>query len=238
MASKSVGFISVPAWFDPAPDEFRELTRGEIGVQQTFLGTPDFDYRVGSIAAAEPLLVEAAQQLAAAGCSIIASPATPFGYIGHRDIAGARASLAVIERACGVECVSSIEAIMGMLEAWQVSKVALACTYYPDEWRDRWAAFVTNSGFRVLAAASLVDQGIKQPGSKGYPTATEISSSVAKMALDCPQAETIVVSGSGARTLAISAELRALSGKRIIAADTALFYQLCKRLEIDVNLEL
>ena len=105
MASKSVGFISVPAWFDPAPDEFRELTRGEIGVQQTFLGAPDFDYRVGSIAAAEPLLVEAAQQLAAAGCSIIANPATPLGYIGHRDIAGARASLAVIERACGVECV-------------------------------------------------------------------------------------------------------------------------------------
>ena len=238
---RAVGFISAPDWLDPAPDEFRELTNGEVAVQQTFIDPPNFDYQTESIAGCEPQLIHAARHLAGAGCSIIASPATPFGFVGHQNISEARARLTRIEQACGVECISSIDAIIEALETWQVRKVALACTYYPDEWRDLWSAFVSNSGFEVLSAASLVNQGIKEPqgpDSIEYPTPSEIFESVSKMAKDCPAAEVIVVSGAGARTLAITEELRATSGKRIIAADTGLYRKISEKLEIDVSLTL
>lgn len=243
MSSKktAVGFISAPGWLDPAPDEFRELTRGTVAVQQTFLDLPNFDYQTESIAGCEPQLTHAALNLAGAGCSLIASPATPFGFVGHENISEARARLMRIEQACGVECLSSIAAIIEALEAWQIRKVALACTYYPDEWRDSWSAFVSNSGFEVLSAASLVDQEIVEPDQSGavvYPTPEQICEAVSKMAADCPAADVIVVSGAGARTLAITEELRAISGKRIIAADTGLFRAICERLEIDVSLTL
>ncbi len=237
----AAGFISPPDWLDPTPDEFRALTKGAVAVQQTILDLPNFDYQMDSIAGCEPQLIRAAQQLAGAGCSIIAIPTIPFGFMGHRNISEARARLKRIREACGVECISAVAAIIEALESWQVKNVALACTYFPDEWRDSWCAFVAESGFDVLSAASLVDQGIRQPsvsGSIEYPTPEEIAGSVSEMAGDCPAADVIVVTGSGARTLAITEELRASSGKRIVAADTGLYRMISEKLAIDVSLNL
>jgi hypothetical protein len=96
---KALGFISAPDWLDPAPDEFRQLTNGAVPVQQTFLGPPGFDYRTESIAQSEPKLIHAARQLAGAGCTLIASPATSFGFVGYNNISEARAGLTRIGQA-------------------------------------------------------------------------------------------------------------------------------------------
>ena len=90
--------ISAPSWLDPAPDELRELTNGKISIQQTFLDPPGFDYSVQSITEITPFLTNAALSLASAGCTLIASPATPFGYIGYNNITHARESLTKIEK--------------------------------------------------------------------------------------------------------------------------------------------
>ena len=71
------------------------------------------------------------------------------------------------------------------------------------------------------------------PDSVVYPTPAQISGTVSKMAGDFPAAEVIVVTGSGARTLAITEELRSISGKRIIASDTALYWKICEQLKIN-----
>ncbi len=106
--NRIVGFLSAPDWLDPAPDEFRVLTNGQVAVQQTFFDPPRFDYTTGNIAKCEPQLTHGARHFASAGCSLIASPATPFGLIGHRRISEARARLIRISQAVGVDCISSI----------------------------------------------------------------------------------------------------------------------------------
>ena len=119
--------------------------------------------------------------------------------------------------------------------------IALACTHFPDHWRDSWSVFVASSGFEVLSAASLVDQGIaapREPDTVEYPTPAQICATVTRIAQDRPSADAIVVTGSGARTLAITEELRALSGKRVIAADTGLYRMIAEKLEIDPPLTL
>lgn len=236
-----VGFISAPDWLDPAPSEFCTLTHNVIPVQQTFLSQANFSYSIDAITRSEPHITLAACQLASAGCTVIASPATPFGFVGYSTITESRAQMFRVQDACGVECVSSITAMFDLLEHWQVNRVALACTYYPNEWRDLWSAFVTRSGLEVLACKSLIDQGIKDPvvsDPTEYPTSEDTIEAVFQIAEENPTADAIVVSGSGARTLAITEELRRVAGRRVLAADTALFQRLCKSLKLETPFEL
>lgn len=239
---QAIGFVSAPDWLDPAPAEFMDLADGAVTVQQTFLGAPGFDYRTDSIAATEPDITLACRHLAAAGCTLIASPATPFGFIGHNDIGDARARMTRISSTCGAECISSVTAIFDVLDQWQIGKVALACTYYPDDWRDIWASFVSRSGIAVAAAASLVNLGIRPKPDPSefvvYPDASEISAAVEKMAADYPDADAIVVTGSGARTVALTGQLLSLAGKPVLAADTALFSVLAQKAGVPIPLTL
>ncbi len=46
----TVGFISAPAWFDPAATEFSTVVKEEIKTQQAPLLLPEFDYSLKSIA--------------------------------------------------------------------------------------------------------------------------------------------------------------------------------------------
>lgn len=228
-----IGFISAPSWLDPAPEEFRALTNGEIVVQQTFVHPPKFDYSVRSITEIKSHLANAAYSLASAGCTLIASPATPFGYIGYTNITHARESLKQMEKISGAKCISSVSSIFDILENKNPQKLVLACTYYPEEWRDLWTSFVRASGYEVITAQSLFDQGISSKTE--YPSASEICESIKKISESYPNADAIIISGSGARTLAITHELKKISNRLVIAADTALFSVIATNLNINLR---
>ena len=238
--NNAIGFISAPSWLDPAPDEFRMITQGKISIQQTFLDPPGFDYSIKSITEIEPHLINAALSLASAGCSLIASPATPFGYMGFDNITKARENLIKITKTSGVECISSISAIFDLLEIKKPKTLALACTYYPDDWKDLWTSFVRASGYDVIDSQSLVDQGIRKKtlDEIDYPNSDEICESIKIISKNHPNIDAIIISGSGARTMAITDKLKKISNKLIIAADTALFSMIAKKLNINVPIKL
>jgi maleate cis-trans isomerase len=238
--NNAIGFISAPSWLDPAPDEFRAITQGKISIQQTFLDPPGFDYSIKSITEIEPHLINAALSLASAGCSLIASPATPFGYMGFDNITKARENLTKITKTSGVECISSISAIFDLLEINKPQTLALACTYYQDDWKDLWTSFVRASGYEVIASQSLVDQGIRKQtlDEVDYPNSDEICESIKIISKNYPNIDAIIISGSGARTMAITDKLKKISNKLIIAADTALFSIIAKKLNINLPIKL
>ncbi len=64
----------------------------------------------------------------------------------------------------------------------------------------------------------------------------EICGAVRKMTADFPEADVIVVTGSGARTVAITDELRAIAYSRVIAADAALFSVIAGKLGVAIPL--
>ena len=49
----TIGFISAPAWFDPAPLEFPTVVEEEVHTQQAPLLLSEFDYRLESIASVQ-----------------------------------------------------------------------------------------------------------------------------------------------------------------------------------------
>ena len=61
---------------------------------------------------------------------------------------------------------------------------------------------------------------------------------IINIAKNHPNIDAIIISGSGARTIAITDELKKISNKLIIAADTALFLIIAKKLNINVPIKL
>jgi maleate isomerase len=230
-AKPTVGFISPPTWLDPTPDEFRICTQDRVSVQQTSLDLPKFDWRFESIAATEPLLIRAACRLASAGCSVVANVGTPFGWAGLRDITEAHERNRRITDASGAVGVSSVAAIFRVLERWNTTKVALACTYYPPKLRDLWSGFVTSSGIEVVTAQTMVEQGILRPDAGHWaPSAEQIVRSVSLIAETVPSADAIVITGAASRTMSILGKLQSLTGVRVIGSDTALYFELASEL--------
>ncbi|NNF79684.1 MAG: hypothetical protein HKN05_16805, partial [Rhizobiales bacterium] len=174
-----------------------------------------------------------ARALGAAGCDVVAKVGTPFGWAGVSSEEDARARCAKLASSAGVPAVMAGLAIVDALRALGAGKVALAPTYYSDDWRDAWRSFVSACGLNVVLCESLSDQGLAPSASPtdelGWLIGQEqISASVATLAQNPRGAEAIVVTGAGCRTNLIIEPLEHVAQMPVIGADTALFWAAAK----------
>lgn len=235
-----VGFISPPGWYDPSPEEFAAACEGRIGTQQGLLAAPNFDYELTSVAGSEPEMMIAARGLGAAGCDVVAKVGTPFGWAGLDSEEDARARCAKLAGSAGVPAVMAGLAIVDALRALGVGKVALAPTYYSEEWRDAWRGFVTACGLHVVLCETLSDQGLSPDagpaGELGWVIGRdEISAAVGALAQNPRGAEAIVVTGAGCRTNLMIAHLEQIAQMPVIGSDTALFWAAAKRAGVSLK---
>ncbi|MCP5080940.1 MAG: hypothetical protein GY948_04505 [Alphaproteobacteria bacterium] len=235
-----VGFITPPGWYDPSPVEFAAKCEGGVGTQQCLMTGPTFDYALTSVAQSEPEMMIAARSLGAAGCDVVAKVGTPFGWAGLSSEEEARARCAKLAASAGVHAVMTGLAIVDALRALGVAKVALAPTYYSDDWRDAWRSFVTACGFNVVLCESLSDQNLAPAVSPtdelGWIIGEDlISAAVGALAQNPRGAEAIVVTGAGCRTNLIIEHLEHTAGLPVIGADTALFWAAAKRAGVSLK---
>ena len=154
----TVGFISAPAWFDPAPHEFPTVVEEPVRTQQTPLPLPEFDYRLESIAALGHELDRCCRTLRAIGCDLVAQVGSPFAWAGVASEAEACARQTAMADAAGAPVIMTGLAIVDGLRAIGAEKVAVNCTYYDAEWRDQFAAFLRLCGFATVHVVTLADQ--------------------------------------------------------------------------------
>lgn len=235
-----IGFISPPGWDDPSPSEFREICAARVGVQQCSLPISAFDWRIETIGRTEPDQIRAAQSLAAMGCDVIASVGTPFAWAGLASSQDARARCGRLIAASGVPNVMAGIAILDALEALAVRKVGLACTYYADEWRRAWSAYVAASGFEVQAARTLADDGLMAghgPADQAYwaPSPADIMTSVRNLVRAAPDVEAVAISGAGARTLSFAGDLEAEISRPVVGSDSALYWAIAKTCPVELG---
>ncbi|MCP3953502.1 MAG: hypothetical protein GY697_14985, partial [Desulfobacterales bacterium] len=95
----TIGFISAPAWFDPAPAEFPTVVEEQVLTQQAPLLLPDFDYRLTSIAAVQDHLNQCTRSLKAMGCDLAAQVGSPFAWAGAKSETAARSRQASMSAA-------------------------------------------------------------------------------------------------------------------------------------------
>ncbi len=239
-AGPTIGFISPPAWFDPAPAEFPTVVAEEVRTQQAPLLRPAFDYRLASIAAVQPDLNLCAQSLKAGGCSLVAQVGSPFAWAGAGGEEEARARSNIMARAAGAPVIMTGLAIVDGLRALGAVRVAVNATYYEADWRDGFSAFLRMCGFDTILASTLADQGLVPVDARmadyGWSMTPELTRrSVRLTAAAAPQAEAIVVTGAGARTLALLEAMESEADRPVIAADTVLYWAIARKLGLTLR---
>ena len=235
-----IGFISAPAWLDPAPSEFPEVIVEDVQTQQAPLPLPEFDYRLESIASVQNELNLCAQSLNAMSCDIAAQVGSPFAWAGATSEVEARLRLRSMAKSAGIPCLMTGLAIVDGLRAFGVNKVAANCTYDERDWRDGFSVFLSLCGFEVMHASTLSDQGLTDSSAKmedyGWFMTPELTrASILSVAKASPDAEAIVVTGAGTRTLEVLCELEAEINRPIIAADTILYWAIANRLGLTLK---
>jgi len=235
-----IGFVSAPAWFDPAPSEFPEVVEEDVRTQQAPLLLPEFDYRLESIASVQNQLNHCARSLKAMGCDLVAQVGSPFAWACARSESEALLRNESMARAANLPTVMTGLAIVNGLRSLGVKKVAVNCTYYEADWRDGFAAFLGMCGFEILHVSTLSDQGLTEPTAKmedyGWSMTHELTSrSILAVAEASPAAEAIVVTGAGTRTLDILSGLESQIKRPIIAADTILYWAIARELHLTLK---
>jgi maleate cis-trans isomerase len=228
----AVGFISAPAWHDPAPYEFTTAVEERVLTQQAFPLLPEFDYSLESIASeivAERFCL-CAKTLKASGCHLVVQVGSPFAWAKAKSELQARQRNKRIRLAANIPSIMNALAIVDALRAHQVSNIAV-CSYYNPSWKKGFVDFLELCGFQVSYAASFSEQGLMKEGDveKLFKDAWNspsgmIKTSVALTRKSAPEAEAIVITGTGVRTLEILCELEIIARCPVIPADTVLYW--------------
>ncbi len=239
----TVGFISAPAWFDPAVTEFPTVVEERVQTQQAPLLLPEFDYRLEGIASVQAELSLCAQSLKAMGCNLVAQVGSPFAWACASSESEARSRSEVMTNSTNIPSIMTGLAIVDGLRSHDVKKIALNCTYYGSDWRDGFANFLSICGFDTIHVSNLSDQGLIAADSKianfGWAMTHELTSkSILAVAEASPSAEAIVVTGAGTRTLKILSDLESEIKRPIVAADTVLYWAIAKNLGLTLKPEM
>lgn len=233
----TIGFVSAPAWFDPGPSEFPTVVEEKVQTQQAPLLLPEFDYRLKSISAVQNELNLCARSLKVMGCNLVAQVGSPFAWACAGSESEARSRNTSMATAGNVSTVMTSLAIVDGLRSLGVKKVAVNCTYYETGWRDGFASFLRMCGFDTIHVSTLSDQGLTESTAKmedyGWSMTPELASrSILAVAKASPDAEAIVVTGAGTRTLDILNDMELQTKRPIIAADTILYWAIARELSL------
>jgi maleate cis-trans isomerase len=238
--SPTIGFISAPAWFDPAPSEFPNVVEEAVQTQQAPLLIPEFDYRLESVASVQNELNLCARSLKAMGCDLVAQVGSPFAWACAESESEARRRNESMMKAANIPCVMMGLAIVDGLRSLGIQKVAVNCTYYEANWRDGFAAFLRMCGFDTIHVSALSDQGLTESDAKmedyGWSMTDELTTrSILAVAKASPNAEVMVVTGAGTRTLGILSDMESEIKLPIIAADTILYWAIARKLNLTLK---
>ncbi|MDQ7089922.1 MAG: hypothetical protein Q9M50_04670 [Methylococcales bacterium] len=239
----SIGFISAPAWSDPAPYEFTTAVQEKIITQQAFPLLPDFDYSLDNITSelVEERFCLCARSLQAAGCDLLVQVGSPFSWAKSGLEAQARQRNTRIEKAANIPSIMTSLAIVDALRVHRIKKVAI-CTYYTLSWKECFSSFLALCGFKVLQAASFSEQGLVKAENEenlfkyAWNNPSDMIKESVRLIKDAaPEAEAIVITGTGVRTLAILCELEAIAQCPVIPADTVLYWLSARYLNLTLD---
>jgi len=237
-ASPIIGIISPPAWYDPTASELEALVQEPIRTQQTILPLPRFAFDdLQNIAGAEPHLVACAELLGEVGVDLVAMPGTPFVWAGLSREDELEARIARLSQAAGSPAVMAGGAVLDAIRALGARRVAIAAPYYTKPWKAHVAKVFAAFGVEILTLQAADDAGQSAPltsvdDHESVSGEATVLATVRAVHAAAPDADAVILLGAGVRTLAHLPALEAEFGKPFIASDTALFWAICKALQL------
>jgi arylmalonate decarboxylase len=163
-------------------------------------------------------IVPAARELAAQNIDAIMVIGTSLtfyrGYDAHAQL------LDALRAATGLPVSTMSAAIVEGLQAVGARRIGV-CTAYADEVNNRLQAFLTASGFEVLALEGF---GLTRFGEPGTKSADDIIALSGKVCAQAPAAEGLLISCGGLRTLDVAAPIEESYGIPVVSSTPASFW--------------
>jgi arylmalonate decarboxylase len=210
----TIGLV-VPFAIDDVPAEgpqmypqVRFVARG-VGVRSLTPAGYDGAWN-GIVPAAEALAGEGVEAIMVIGTSLTFYR----GYDAHARL------LEKLAAVTGLPVSTMSAAVVEGLRSVQARRIAV-CTAYADEVNRRLADFLTESGFEVLALQGFGLLGFGDPSSKSEDDIVALSEKVCAQA---PQAEGLLISCGGLRTLDVTKPIEDAHGIPVVSSMPAAFW--------------
>ena len=227
------GFVTTPKYFDDVVQEFLKVAPKGTGAMQRLLSLDGYswelDQRVGGMEEME----HSARALAESNCEVVMQVGTNWVHVAGRGPAAVQDQIARVTNEIGVPFLMAGQSIVDALHHLGARRIAVANSYYRDDWRDGINRYLAAAGFDIVASGSIVDQGIVE----SHEHALEIEAAtlwnypdfivrraIVDMWRSAPDVDAVVQTGAGFRTIDLLASIEDEIGVPVVPSDAAIFW--------------
>ncbi len=233
------GFVTTPRYFDDSPQQFLQVAPDGVGVIQRVNHIPDYEWELEERATNFDLLEESAVCLGQSHCEVIGQVGTNWVHCNDTSPTEIEAICDRISEAAGARFMMAGQSIVDGLRALGAESVTVVNGYYRPDWSAGINRWLEASGFRILWAGDLIDQGLVADQAEklrieaatfwDYPDDLMIAASL-DAHRRAPEADAIVQTGAGFRMLQVIGAVEEATGTPVVASDTALYWAMLQHL--------
>jgi maleate cis-trans isomerase len=238
------GLTSAPGGCCNEPMEFLKIAPARTSVAQRVLYMEGYNIWDGKGSLAQragnfSLLEEAAMCLGQCSCAVVGQAGTNWVHCTGTTPDQIEDIIAEISEKAQTKFYMAGHSLVRALREIGAKKIAVANGYYRPEWRDGINRYLEQAGFEILASGNIVDYGLF----KSYDEIEKLERATLwdypmKNILDClvaaheaaPDADVVVQTGAGMRTLDILEVAEAATGKMMVCSDNALYWEMLRGL--------
>ncbi len=227
------GFVTTPKYFDDAVQEFLKVAPKGVGAIQRVLSLDGYSWALDQRVAGMEEMEHSARALAESNCDVVMQVGTNWVHAAGTGPADIRKKINRVSGNIGVPFVMAGHAIVEGLNHIGATRIAVANSYYRDDWRDGINRYLTAAGFEIVASGSIMDQGIVADLDEAlaieaatlwnYPDFI-VRKAIVDMHHEAPDADAVVQTGAGFRTIDLLQSIEDETGVPVIASDGATFW--------------
>ena len=228
-----VGFVTTPRYFDDSPQEFLRVAPKGMGVLQRVMQLDGYTFGLDQRTAGMAEMERSAHALAESNCDVVVQIGTNWVHAAGTDPDEITAMIERISRNLGVPFLMAGMAIVDGLNALGAKTITVANSYYRSDWRDGINRFLTQAGFEILWSGNIIDQGIYsslaelleiEAATRWHYPPSIIRQAVVGTHQHAPEADAVVQTGAGFRTISLLGEIEEQIGTPVVASDGAAYW--------------
>lgn len=228
-----VGFVTTPRYFDDVIQEFLRVAPKGVGAIQRVLHLDGYSWELTERVEGMDEMERSAQALAESHCEVVIQVGTNWVHAAGTTHAEITRKIARISADIGVPFLMAGQSIVDALHHIGAARIAVANSYYRDDWRDGINRYLVEAGFEITASGSIMDQGIVDSLQHAleieaatlwnYPDFI-VRRAIVEMARSAPGVDAVVQTGAGFRTVGLLQSIEDEIGLPVVASDGAAFW--------------
>ncbi len=228
-----VGFVTTPKYFDDAVQEFIKVAPKGVGAIQRVLSLDGYSWELTERVEGMGEMEHSARALAESHCDVVIQVGTNWVHAAGTTPAEIEHKIAAVSGDIGVPFLMAGQCIVDGLRHVGAERIAVANSYYRDDWRDGINRYLVEAGFEIVASGSIMDQGIVE--SLDHALAIEaatlwnypdviVRQAIVGMHRQAPDVDAVVQTGAGFRTVGLLRSIEDEIGVPVIPSDAAAFW--------------